>query len=89
MKKYVSLAKDSISSQQTHKNGKWFLKFDHKIKWVDDSTTQASGQLFMIIRASTGNKNGGTASSVSGNQYSAVNTGAEIDLFGRVWYVDN
>ena len=89
MRKYISIGKDNIASQQTHRNGKWFLKFNHKLKFLEDTTTDTIGQMFILIRASTGNKNSGTASSVSGNQYSAVSTGAEIDLFGRIWYVDN
>jgi len=87
-RKYIKIAADNYSGISNYNNGVWNLRFNNKLKFVDDSTTVATGQIFMVVFCRTGNANVSNASSVSGNQFNAANTGASIQVFGRLWYSD-
>lgn len=87
-RRYVKIGADNFSGINNYNNGVWNLRLEDKLNFVDDGATVATGQIFLLIMCKTGNKNTTNASSVSGNQFGAVNTGVQAQIFGRMWYSD-
>lgn len=66
-----------------------FGKFGHHVKFQENSSNVASGQLILVIRADTGNISGSTTSTLSGVINSAVNTGVYVNKNLQYYYYDN
>lgn len=90
-KKILYLKADSYSSQPNLMSD---YQINHKfktpmtLKYAGDGTTVIHGQLFMVIRASTGNINGSTASTIAQIGNTNALTGAYVDMMTKIFYID-
>lgn len=84
-----SVSCDQISGQSVQKVVKMPLKFGHHVKFQDNTTTLAEGQVWMLIVCDNGNMNSATASSVGNISTTAVNTGLNLCWSITNYFVDN
>ncbi len=64
-------------------------KFGHHVKFADGSTTVASGQLVLCIRADSGNMHASSSSTLTGVAFSGVLTGVTARYSFNFYYFDN
>lgn len=89
-KKSYKLSNDSATSQNQLKDFQINLSFkNHHVRFNADTNTVASGQIWMLVVADTGNKDGTTASTLTNVGNTAVNTGARFICSIRNYYYDN
>lgn len=66
-----------------------FKKFGHHVKFEEGTTTVASGQLVLCIRADHGNMNAAGVSTLGGVAVPAINTGVLVRYSMNFYYYDN
>lgn len=89
--KKVVVRCDQISGQPMLSSVNCGFKLrNHHVKWQNDNTTLASGQVFIIIRANNGNLSGTTAwSGGEGVYVGQINTGIQFNYQYQHYYYDN
>lgn len=91
MKKTLYLKADSYSAQPNLMSDYQInYKFKNPMicKYANDGTTILHGQLFMVLRASTGNINGATASTLTQIGNTNALSGAYLDMMTKIFYTD-
>lgn len=79
-------------SQQLYSTYKFpikFGKYGHHVKFDTGTTTVASGQIIMIVRADSGNRSSSVASTLGNVVTTAVSTGASMNYNMEFYYYDN
>lgn len=89
--KKVVVKCDQISGQPMLSSVNCGFKLrNHHVKWQNDNTTLSQGQVFIIIRANTGNLNGTTAwSGGEGVYIGQINTGIQFNYQYQHYFYDN
>lgn len=87
--KYVYLMPDPVSGELIIKDFKFLMKMNHHLKWRDNTTSLTNGQLALCVTSDSGNSSTTTASTLSSIPILATNTGATIQFYTKIYYVDN
>lgn len=89
--KNFTLPENQIASQTMIRNVSFGMKYkSHHVKFqADGSNTIQGGQIILLILANNGNASTGTASTLSGTQSTAVNTGALLQQDITHYFYDN
>lgn len=90
-KKVLYLKADNYSAQPNLMSNyqiNYKFKKPMTLKYANDGTTVIHGQLFMVLRASTGNINGAIVSTLTQIGNTNALTGAYLDMMTKIFYTD-
>lgn len=91
-RKVIVVRPDKVSGQKQITSLKMFLKFGRfgqHVKYAENSTTVASGEIKLVIRADNGNLSDVSASTLTGIANGAVSTGLTYNRNFTYYYYDN
>jgi len=87
--KTLYLQPDPVSGEIMLQNYSVIMKMNHHLKWNNNTTTLADGQICVSFTCDSGNNSATTASTNTNIPIQKINSGATIQFFTKYYYVDN